>query len=255
MFKNAFVYSFLQHTFFFFGCTSSGVLVPQPGMEPVPPAVEAWRPNHWTAREVPPLYYFSLTHYCLLPGLLLYLPNLSPSFCPYPSSLHYYSWWSDSSDTEVRSCHSSAPVVFCLSKSKVLTMIFSTLDGLVPCHSSDLISHHSPSYSSLSSSPLASVLFLPHIICMARSFTWGLCLIFTLSDRSLMITVYKITPVHCASLMLFFLGSTCHHQDILCIHLYIVCFLSSECKLVPEDRNFYLFCLFYSLLCPQCLEQ
>lgn len=99
------------------------------------------------------------------------LPNLSPCFCPYPSSLHYYSWWSDSSDTEVRSCHSSALVVFCLSKSKVLTMIFSTLDGLVPCHSSDLISHHSPSYSSLSSSPLASVLFLPHIICMARSFT------------------------------------------------------------------------------------
>ena len=27
------------------------VLVPGPGMEPVPPAVEVWSPNHWTARE------------------------------------------------------------------------------------------------------------------------------------------------------------------------------------------------------------
>ena len=25
----------------------------RPGIEPVPPAVEAWRLNHWTAREVP----------------------------------------------------------------------------------------------------------------------------------------------------------------------------------------------------------
>ena len=30
-----------------------GILVPQPGMEPVPPAAEAQSPNHWTAREVP----------------------------------------------------------------------------------------------------------------------------------------------------------------------------------------------------------
>ena len=29
------------------------ILVPQPGMEPAPPAAEAWRPNHWTARDVP----------------------------------------------------------------------------------------------------------------------------------------------------------------------------------------------------------
>ena len=28
------------------------VLVPQPGIEPMPPAVEAWSLNHWTAREV-----------------------------------------------------------------------------------------------------------------------------------------------------------------------------------------------------------
>ena len=34
-------------------CKACGILVPQPGIEPVPPAMEAPRPNHWTAREVP----------------------------------------------------------------------------------------------------------------------------------------------------------------------------------------------------------
>ena len=30
-----------------------GTLVLRPGMEHVFPAVEAWSPNHWTAREAP----------------------------------------------------------------------------------------------------------------------------------------------------------------------------------------------------------
>ena len=30
-----------------------GILVPQPGMEPVPPTMEAWSLNHWTVREAP----------------------------------------------------------------------------------------------------------------------------------------------------------------------------------------------------------
>ena len=30
-----------------------GILVPGPGIEPAPPALEAWSPNHWTTREVP----------------------------------------------------------------------------------------------------------------------------------------------------------------------------------------------------------
>ena len=38
--------------------TACGVLVPQPGMEPTPPAVEAWSLNPWTAREVPQLSHF-----------------------------------------------------------------------------------------------------------------------------------------------------------------------------------------------------
>ena len=38
---------------FFFGCTACGISVPWPGIEPVPPAVEARSLNHWTTREVP----------------------------------------------------------------------------------------------------------------------------------------------------------------------------------------------------------
>ena len=29
------------------------ILVPQPGIEPMPPAVEVWCLSHWTVREVP----------------------------------------------------------------------------------------------------------------------------------------------------------------------------------------------------------
>ena len=41
--------------FFFFAtlCIAYGILVPRPGIEPMPAAVEAWSLNHWTAREVP----------------------------------------------------------------------------------------------------------------------------------------------------------------------------------------------------------
>ena len=30
-----------------------GILVPRPGIKPMPPALEAQHLNHWTAREVP----------------------------------------------------------------------------------------------------------------------------------------------------------------------------------------------------------
>ena len=41
--------------FFFFWprCRACGILVPRPGIEPVPPAVEAQGLNHWTARKFP----------------------------------------------------------------------------------------------------------------------------------------------------------------------------------------------------------
>ena len=39
-----------------------GILVPQPGIEPTPPAMEARNPNHWTAREVPKSTCFQRDH-------------------------------------------------------------------------------------------------------------------------------------------------------------------------------------------------
>ena len=51
------------YTFFFlFGHVAwhvgYGILVPQPGIEPTPLAVEVRSLNHWTVREVPILHFF-----------------------------------------------------------------------------------------------------------------------------------------------------------------------------------------------------
>ena len=48
--------------FFFFLAAPCSLwdLSSRPGMEPVPPAVEEWSPNHWTTREVPGVYSFLL---------------------------------------------------------------------------------------------------------------------------------------------------------------------------------------------------
>ena len=47
----------LSFTSFFFLLhrTACGTLVPRPGIEPIPSAVEAQSLNYWTAREAPPL--------------------------------------------------------------------------------------------------------------------------------------------------------------------------------------------------------
>ena len=48
---------------FFLGHTVRYVELPQPGIEPVPPAVEAQSLNHWTTREVPiPLFKNTLEY-------------------------------------------------------------------------------------------------------------------------------------------------------------------------------------------------
>ena len=39
--------------FFFFGCTTYQILVPQPGIKLAPPTLKVQRLNHWTTREVP----------------------------------------------------------------------------------------------------------------------------------------------------------------------------------------------------------
>ena len=46
--------------FFFFFFWLCGILVPRPGIEPAPPAVEVQSLNHWTAREVPVCVFFSV---------------------------------------------------------------------------------------------------------------------------------------------------------------------------------------------------
>ena len=43
-------------------------LVPRPGIKPVPPAVEMWSPNHWTAREFPMMTLFLNCFYRDFPG-------------------------------------------------------------------------------------------------------------------------------------------------------------------------------------------
>ena len=63
-------HAFKKFIYFWPHCTACGILVPSPGMEPMPPAVEARSLNHWTAREVPHTFssYFLGTHYIKILG-------------------------------------------------------------------------------------------------------------------------------------------------------------------------------------------
>ena len=53
--------------FFWLPRAACGVLVPWPGIEPAPPAVEAWSLNHWGTREVP---IFCILISCIFPKVL-----------------------------------------------------------------------------------------------------------------------------------------------------------------------------------------
>ena len=46
--------------FLSFGCAVGNVefLVPRPGIEPLPPALEVWHFNPWTSRESPSVLFF-----------------------------------------------------------------------------------------------------------------------------------------------------------------------------------------------------
>ena len=69
--------------FFSFGYAAGLVgLVPQPGIKPVPPAVQAQGPNHWHAREAPTCFP-CMTIFCFL-CLFLATPihNERPCCCP-----------------------------------------------------------------------------------------------------------------------------------------------------------------------------
>ena len=39
--------------FFFLHHAACRILVPQPGIEPMPSAVKVWSPHHWATREFP----------------------------------------------------------------------------------------------------------------------------------------------------------------------------------------------------------
>ena len=54
-----------------------GILIPQLGIKPVPLAVEVQSLNHWTAREVPILYYFKLVRVVLLKVEFIYIKKNS----------------------------------------------------------------------------------------------------------------------------------------------------------------------------------
>ena len=65
-------------------CTTCGILLPQPGIEPVPPAVEMWSLNHRATKEVPTLPFFieSTPESCLKPklGYAILLLKILPWF-------------------------------------------------------------------------------------------------------------------------------------------------------------------------------
>ena len=53
--------SFLSF-YFWPSCVACGILAPQPGIEPVPPASGEQNRNHWTSRQVPNLCSFKPLH-------------------------------------------------------------------------------------------------------------------------------------------------------------------------------------------------
>ena len=71
---------------FCFGCAACGILVPWPGLEPRPTAVKTPSPNHWTARELPPLHHFWMfrVHLFFLSFALVSHTILATSLGPIP---------------------------------------------------------------------------------------------------------------------------------------------------------------------------
>ena len=76
VFKRCFICSFNLLLGFFCCCcccfwlsyAASSILVPWPGIEPGPPAVDMQSPNHWTAKEIPSksvLHSRGITHFYL----------------------------------------------------------------------------------------------------------------------------------------------------------------------------------------------
>ena len=65
-------------------CRAPRILVPQPGIEPVPPAVEVHSPNHWPAREFSIYLFIYLFIYLYL--IYLFLAVLGLHCCTWAFS-------------------------------------------------------------------------------------------------------------------------------------------------------------------------
>ena len=100
MVYNSFITKFLpsflpsSHSLFLsLGHVACRILVPCPGVEPVPTAVEAWSPNHQTAREFPKFTIFKCSvhsyevrsHCCVQP----LPPSISRTFSSSPNETLY----------------------------------------------------------------------------------------------------------------------------------------------------------------------
>ena len=59
------LFLFFSSLFFFFFFAPCGILIPRPGIEPVPPSVDACSPNHWTTREFPSKHFLFFSSICL----------------------------------------------------------------------------------------------------------------------------------------------------------------------------------------------
>ena len=77
-----FLQNLIKKIFFWPHCVACGILVPQPGIKPTLPALEAWSPNHLTTREVLLQSFEATALFFWQPGSLLRRPVSSfPIFC------------------------------------------------------------------------------------------------------------------------------------------------------------------------------
>ena len=68
--------SFLKH-FFWPHLEAHRILAPRPGISPVPPAVEAWNPDQWTARDISLASVLTFGHFRICLCFLSAFPKLT----------------------------------------------------------------------------------------------------------------------------------------------------------------------------------
>ena len=98
-----------------------GILVPWPGIEPVPPALEAWSLNHWTTREVPVLQETPL-------NFLLLAPLLPP--LKHGSSFRFSTWQQFHSHPQLKLSFSDASPGWILLPHPLLNLLLACLTSM-----------------------------------------------------------------------------------------------------------------------------